>query len=257
VPSTGVEMKSFILYLFIAISANSAAWQRHIQSGKGDSFDSPQPHPLSYFVRDPFLRDDGDEFCADCTPRGKATVHGSHTFKTERRKVGTLFGFLIYDVFYYFDGHVQTGEIDWKSILVEVSPGQFREIYHLQPTAAHVEPSFIMKVGSEEILVTRDLIPGTGNNYYEDYFQFSPSGSARIDTEVVTKAVRSVLPTGYGVWKGGGLNMADLRYHMPVWKDGDANCCPTGGSVDVRFHLDGNRIIVNSKLFDPSTERVD
>ena len=245
------QMKLLILWLLFAASPHAAVWQRHVRSGKGDSLDTPDPHPLAYFVRDPFLRDDGYDFCTDCTPAGKAAVHTRHKFRTEVRKVGELQGFAIFDVFYRFDDHIDSGEIDWKSILVQVSPAQFREIYHLQPTAAKIEPSFLMQAGSDEILATRDLIPGTGNNYYEDYFRFSPAGVVQIDIESIPNVLRSILPSGSGVWKGGGLDMRSLSYHMPVWKEGDANCCPSGGTVDLKFRLDGARLIVISKHFDP------
>jgi len=245
------QMKLLALWFLLAASAEPSIWQRHVQSGKGSSFDTPGPHPLAYFIRDPFLRDDGYDFCSDCTPAGKALVHTHHRFTTEVRKVGTLQGFAIYDVFYRFDDHISSGEIDWKSILVQVSPGQFREIYHLQPTAAKIEPSFLMTAGSAEILATRDLIPGTGNNYYEDYFRFSPAGAARIDIESISRFLSSILPSGSGVWKGGGLDMSSLSYHMPVWKEGDANCCPSGGTVDLKFRLDGARLIVTQQHFNP------
>jgi len=42
-----------------------------------------------------------------------------------------------------------------------------------------------------------------------------------------------------------------LGYHTPVWKESDANCCPSGGTVDVKFRLDGSRILITSKRFDP------
>jgi hypothetical protein len=138
-------LRSLILLAFIATSVPASLWQRHVVSGKGESFDTTQPHPLAYFIADPFLRDDGDQFCSDCTPRGKAAEHLQRRFATELKQVGSLQGFAIYDLFYRFEDHVNTGEIDWKSILVEVAPGQFREIYHLQPTAAKVEPAFLVK----------------------------------------------------------------------------------------------------------------
>jgi hypothetical protein len=238
-----------ILCLLIAASANGQVWQRHVQSGKGETFDTPAAHPLAYFTRDPFLRDDGDDDCADCTPAGKARVHSQHRFSTEVRRVGELHGFAIYDVFYRFDDHVDKVEIDWKSILVQVAPGRFREIYHLQPTAALIGPSTLMKSGSEEILATRDLIPGTGNYSYEDYFWFSSAGPVRIDTGAINKAVQSVLPTGSAIWKGGGFDMKSLSYHSSVWKEGDANCCPSGGSVDVKFRLEGGGLIVTGTHF--------
>lgn len=232
-------------------AAPAPVWQRHLLSGKGGSFDIAQPHRLAYFIRDPFLRDDGDEFCSDCSPEGKATVHTRHQARTEFRKVGTLHEFAIYEVFYFFDDHIHTGEIDWKSILVRVSPGEFREIYHLQPTAAKIKPAFFLNAGTDEILGTRDLIPGTGNNYYEDYFWLSSAGAVRIDIEAITEAAKSILPSGSGIWKGGGLDMRSLGYHTPVWKESDANCCPSGGTVDVKFRLDSGRILITSKQFDP------
>jgi hypothetical protein len=250
-------MKSIFLWFFITASATPTFWQRHVLSAKGESFDTPQAHPLTYFTSDPFSRDDADEFCSVCTPDGKATVHFQHRFKTEVRKVGTLHGFAIFDVFYCFDDHVDSKEIDWKSILVEVSPGQFREIYHLQPLAAQIRPSFLLKVSSERILATSDLIPGTGNYSYEDYFWFSHAGPSRIDFQPIRSAAQSILPADFGIWKGGGLDLLALRYYTPVWRQTDANCCPTGGSVDVRFRIDDGRIVITKKQYDPTPEPVD
>jgi hypothetical protein len=236
-------------WLLAAGPASGAVWQRHIESGKGESFDFPRPHRLSYFTRDPYQRDDGNDFCDDCSAKGKAAVRTHHRFKTELRRVGSLSGFAIYDLFYRFDHHIESGEIDWKSILVEVSPGQFREIYHLQPTTAKIGPSFLLKAGGKEILGTRDLIPGTGAYAYEDYFWFSAGGATRIDLKPVNQAVEQVLPIGSGVWKGGGLDMRALRYRMPVWKSGDANCCPSGGTVEVTFKLERGEVVVTGKHY--------
>lgn len=68
------------------------------------------------------------------------------------------------------------------------------------------------------------------------------------------EAAQSVLPSGYGVWKGGGLDMSTQRYYMPVWKKGDANCCPSGGTVEIRFRLQDGRIVVTSKHYNPKGE---
>jgi hypothetical protein len=160
-------------------------------------------------------------------------------------------------VFYFFDDNIDTKKIGWKSILVRVSPGQFREIYHLQPTGAMIEPAFILKAGTNEILGTRDRIPGTGNYYYEDYFWFSSAGAVRLNLEAIGEATKSVLPSGSGIWKGGGLDMRSLLYRTCVWNKGDANCCPSGGEVVVRFRLEAGRVIVTSKHFDTEAKPED
>jgi hypothetical protein len=102
-------MKFLIPCFLAALSANAADWQRHVFTPKGDSFDTPAPHSLAYFTRDPFLRDDGDDFCTSCTPADKATVHTRHRFRTELKKIGDLHRFAIYDLFYRFDDHVDSG----------------------------------------------------------------------------------------------------------------------------------------------------
>ena len=240
-----------LVITLLGVSAAGAAWQRHVLSGKGGFFDTPAPHPISWFTQDPFLRDDGDDFCTDCTPRGKGLVHREHKFKTQLLKVGDLRGLAIYDLFYYFDDHIESKQIDWKSILVSVSPAQFREIYHLQPVEALIEPAYFLKAGADELLATRDAIPGTGNNYYEDYWWFGPDGPVRIDIESISEVVKSLLPAGYGVWKGGGLDMKALSYRSPVWRSGDANCCPTGGTVDLKLRIDRGQLSVTARNYDP------
>ncbi len=229
-------------------------WQRMVVSGKGATFDTPVPHSLSYFTRDPFLRDDGYDFCGACTPKNKAAAHAQHKFKTELKKVGDLGGYAIYDLFYFFDDHITTGQVDWKSILVSVSPGHFREIYHLQPPAAQIGPSSVMTAGTENILATRDLIPGTGNQYDEAYWSFGPNGPVRIDIESISEVLTSVLPAGFGVWKGGGLDMKTLTFRNWVWKPDDANCCPTGGAVTIRFQVDHAQLLVTEKNYDPNSK---
>jgi hypothetical protein len=249
-PILGLQL---LVALSIVASPARAPWQRKVVSGKSDSFDTPLPHPLAYFTRDPFLRDDGDDFCSACTPHDKAAQHTKHKFKTELQKVGEVRGFAIYDLFYFFDDHVQSGDIDWKSILVADSSGEFREIYHLQPPIqTKIEPAFLFNAGGDELLGTRDSVPGTGDQYYEDYWWFDADHPVRIDTAPVNEALKSILPDGFGVWKGGGLDMKALRFRNTVWKPDDANCCPSGGTVEIQFRLDRGRVIVTGKHFDPS-----
>lgn len=248
----------FLIVLLLGSVAAAAIgptpWQRMLVSGKGASFDTPGVHSLSYFTHDPFLLDDGDDFCGACTPQDKAAAGTQHKFKTELKKVGVLNGYGIYDVLYSFDDHINAGEIDWKSIVVSVSPGHFREIYHLQPPSAQIAPSFLLKVGTEEILTTRSLIPGTGNHYDEAYWWFGPDGPVRIDIESIPDVLPSLLPAGYEVRKGAGLNMKTLTFQRSVWKPGDANCCPTGGAVTLRFQLDRGRLVVIGKNYDPTAK---
>jgi len=47
------------------------------------------------------------------------------------------------------------------------------------------------------------------------------------------------LPLGHGVWKGVVVDYATLTGNTAVWRDADANCCPSGGGLWFRLRLTG------------------
>jgi hypothetical protein len=65
-------------------------------------------------------------------------------------------------------------------------------------------------------------------------------------------AAASVIPSGMGIWKGYGLEVASLNSTVAVWKEGDARCCPTGGSVEVQFRIVHGTIEITSKHYTPA-----
>lgn len=226
------------------------AWQREVQGQ--DFTDLSLPHPLNYFTDDPFLRDDERDFCTDCTARGKSLVRKQHRFKTELTKVGDIHQFAVYDLFYYFDKGIETGRADWKSILVRIPSGLLYEIYHLQAMGMEIGPSYFMNAGSTEILATSTPWGGTGNWSYESYWWFDKDGPVKINTDTAEAAALQIIPAGSEIENGGGLDMEHLTFESAVWKKEDAHCCPTGGSVEIKFKLDKGLLVVTDKRFTPS-----
>ncbi len=249
-----INFLSCYLLISLAVVPIGPQWQRLVFTAKGDFQDSSIARPLDYFVNDPFLRDDGNEFCTSCTPAEKAAIHLKMKSKAEVRFVGKLKGYSIYDVIYYFGSEKI---IHWKSILVEVTSGQFCEIYHLQPAQANVKigPSFIFSVGEEQLLGTRDAIPGTGAFFYEAYWWFDRDGTVLMDFSPIGKAVDSILPKDTYIAKGYGLDLRSLKYAIDVWKKGDPNCCPTGGSISITFKVVKGKIVITGKRYIPPTSK--
>lgn len=230
---------------------NTALWQREVAGSGDESFDFATPHPLQYFTADPFLRDEANEFCVNCTPEQKSQVHKHHRFKIELSKIGEIDNFAVYNLFYYFDDGIESKRIDWKSILVRVASGQFREIYHLQGEGIEIDPAYFMDAGSTEILATEDSWGGTGNFSYEAYWWFDKEGPFRIDTEQALSIALEMIPAGSEIENGSNFNMETLTFLSNVWKTGDAHCCPTGGGVEIKFRLHKGSLIVVSKRFTP------
>jgi len=237
----------FLLISLVGVPSGGK-WQRQVYTAKGSFVDLSVAKPLDYFTNDPFLRDDGNEYCISCTPAEKATIHLKMKSKAEVRFVGKLKGYNIYDVFYYFGSET----IHWKSILVESTSGQFREIYHLQaPQEMTIGPSFIFDTGREILLGTRDAIPGTGAFFCEAYWWFDRDGPMLIDTGPIDEAVKSILPKNAYIAKGYGLDLRSLKYAMEVWKDGDPNCCPTGGNLSIDFKIVSGQVVITGKRYTP------
>ncbi len=44
--------------------------------------------------------------------------------------------------------------------------------------------------------------------------------------------------------------MKNLRFSHFVWKDGDGNCCPSGGTITIDFLLENDELRVKSYRYD-------
>lgn len=175
-------------------------------------------------------------------------------FQTQVLKIGVAGGRAIYDVVHLFDPSIVV-----KMIVVEQTSGCFTKIYHTQNPVGEVAtaPSFLVQHDGQDLLCTRSRVSGTGAFFQETYWVFRSSGPVAIDFLGDLRAVEHLLPPGTGIWKGYGFNPQRLCYSAPVWKTGDANCCPTAGRVFVQFQLSNERLVPATEQYDPDSNEVD
>jgi hypothetical protein len=57
-------------------------------------------------------------------------------------------------------------------------------------------------------------------------------------------AVEDRLPAGHAIRKGVVIDFDALAATSAVWRDGDANCCPTGGEATIRFAIAADALVV-------------
>lgn len=137
--------------------------------------------------------------------------------------------------------------------------GQFRPVvWILAETKIEFARSAVVDVSNIEVLVNRDRVSGTGNDYFEDYFVFDDDSHVPINLrldEAIASELKKLLPPGRAVLKGGGFVIDSLHYSQDVWRDGDPNCCPSAGKVDIQFAIKGNEAVVVSATYDPAYER--
>jgi len=249
-----------------ACSPASAQWQRVLFSGKGESSDVPSPHALSYFTGNPFLRDDGYDLCTACTPADRAQSAQKYAARSIVKPVGVLAGYRIVDVLYYL-GKRENGnptEVKWKSILVQVGPDSFKEIFHLQAfyTTVSIGPSGIIQSGAERVLATMDSDGGNGGGCWEGYWWFDRAGPHSLDFSRLEAAIRQGVPekTTFGA-SCAYLSLSSQQVRSWVQKF-DARClaCDFVGEVTASFRLDGAAVQPVSVKFhpgDPQATRLD
>lgn len=223
-------------------------WQRQVFTVKRDWRDEAVPHALSYYMEDPFLRDDGNILCIKCdTAAGKAASAKQYSVAVHQHQVGTLAGFNIVETLYQFTDREQpdAGDIWWKSILVqkEKDKDEYAEIYHLQTWMRpdDLKPTEILHAGSEDVLGTRDFEGGNGGYCWEDYWSFDSAGPHEVDFSAVTAAMaKDVPPHTTFVSDCWALNIPKEEINSPVQK-ADARChaCDHVGTVTAHFQLKG------------------
>ncbi len=249
------------LVLGVALLVPAAGqWERVLISGKGERRDVPEPHPLSYFTDNPFLRDDEDELCGACTPEGKAKSAEKYSVQTRTQPVGVLAGFHIVDILYQMSPlndptvAVPGDRADWKFILVQVGPDRYREIFHLQWPSRTL--SHIIRSGSERVLVSMDPDGGNGGGCSEGYWWFDQAGPHALDFSRMETAIKNAVPhdTRFRM-SCSNLDLASERISSWVQKSNfSCMACDFVGEVTARFRLKGpiaEPVAVQFKAGDP------
>jgi len=237
----------------------TAQWQRLVFGAKGNTIDAPTEHSLSYFTDNPFLRDEADDLCALCTAEGKAKSAQHYSIRTVVKPVGVLAGCRIIDVLYYVGSrelNAELSDVKWKSILVQVGPDRFKEIFHLSAfyTTASIEPSRIIQSGSEQVLATMDSDGGNGGGCWEGYWWFDKAGPHPLDFAGLSKAIWERVPkqTAYQI-SCSSLNLETQEVKAAVQKiPATCHACDWIGSFTARFRLDGARAVPVDVQFRPS-----
>jgi hypothetical protein len=246
--------RAIALMLLLRGIGGASDWQRVVSTPKGDRIDSPSPHNLAYFTDFPESLDRAEPLCYLCTPAETAKrivqiKNSPNRRQAEVRRIGTIKGFEVLDIFYSFhaDGRVN---LDWKSIVVKVSPVQYREIYHYQANlGGSISPSEI--VG--DVLATECNV-GARGMMVEEYFWFDQTGPTHLDMTPILDAAERTMPTGirlYPLALHGTVAFRSNTFRIQTIPDNSGLCCGEG-LAEVRVDIDKGKIMVTSARYDPT-----
>lgn len=104
--------------------------------------------------------------------------------------------------------------------------------------------------GEEMIIHVPGFMQGTGSFNADVVFAraYDADSWHRVDIDSWFEAVAPMLPDGLGIWKGVDFDFGDWYWtkylaRTPLWKDDDANCCPTGGWAEIELELTDGRLV--------------
>ncbi|MEO8672997.1 MAG: lysozyme inhibitor LprI family protein [Tahibacter sp.] len=89
-------------------------------------------------------------------------------------------------------------------------------------------------------------VSGTGYFNESELFVRQDHRWIPVDTSPWAQDLRNRLPEGREAWKGIWPDWNTLSAQTPLWKPGDANCCPSAGSASIQLRLSGTRLEIES-----------
>ena len=109
------------------------------------------------------------------------------------------------------------------------------------PGIGHIEPPRRFTFRGGVFLHIQVRFTGTGGLHEDEILHLRPDGGLEpVAFRQAPEALSARLAPGEGIWKGAAYEFADdrLTFEVHVWKDGDANCCPTAGRITGTYTIE-------------------
>jgi hypothetical protein len=105
----------------------------------------------------------------------------------------------------------------------------------------HIEPPRRFAFRGGVFLHIQVRFSGTGGLHEDEILHLRPDGGLEpVAFRQAPEALSARLAPGEGIWKGAAYEFSDdrLAFEVHVWKDGDANCCPTAGRITGTYTIE-------------------
>ena len=92
---------------------------------------------------------------------------------------------------------------------------------------------------------------GSGDYNHSEYYLWRPNANdgVSINSESWGEDFWKRIPSGLSVRKGIWPDIRTMTAEASLYREGDANCCPTGGTAFIKFTLKDNQFVVDSVEF--------
>ena len=116
----------------------------------------------------------------------------------------------------------------------------------------YAEPE-VTRSSAGTVLYLPIRVDGTGNYNESEYYVRGRGGWEPLDFETWQKDLVARVPAGREIWKGLWLNLKTMRVESGLYRKGDGNCCPTGGSIRARLAIRDKKFVIASASVDTTS----
>ena len=275
-PSAALLRLTAAVLVVIAPTLLSAQVQRKVSTAKRDSLDTPVPHPLSWWTKDPLRLDaSGDLLIGKPANDGAIVTAQDYRVHQTVTTLGTIAGFRIMQIFTTIDagpriiasGWASAGEppAQWKNLLVQAgsqagsqagNQDQYVEIYTLQAESGlyqAMKPAAIYGVGPEAILGTYDPDSGNGGGCDDGYWWFDKSGPHAVDFSPLQQTISRVIPHN-STYTANCWALHPEKAELQSWVQSthaECHACGGLGTIHAQYQIQRGSAIPISVRFEP------
>ncbi len=221
--------------------------QRDVINEKGQHFDTPVAHPLSWWTVDPLRLDTTGDLMLGYPADGGAVLSAKdYNVQQEVTVLGALAGHQIVQVIETIVGkpgirlygaNLSKDRSQWKSLLIQESLGDYVEIYQLHAglgTYSPLKPAAIFGMGNDAVLGTDDQDSGNGGGCADGYWWFDHAGAHTVDFGPVYAAMHKAAPA-ISTFTTGCWTMHPAEGRIETWvQKNTTDCRACGGLGELR-----------------------
>lgn len=112
-------------------------------------------------------------------------------------------------------------------------------------TLVYEKPQIIGTV-DRTLLYLNIRVDGTGHYNASEYFVRESGAWAPVESEEWLKDLGQRLPAGLEIWKGVWPDLKTMTAVAGLYRSGDANCCPSGGTAQIGLAIESRRFVLKS-----------
>jgi hypothetical protein len=117
--------------------------------------------------------------------------------------------------------------------------------------AYRARPPQIVSHEGRTILYLPIEVDGTGHFNESEYYLREAGVWQRIEAEGWKEELKRRIPAGLGLWKGIWPDVTTLKAEAGLYRDSDANCCPSGGTARIQLAIRRRRFVIESVTIEP------